>query len=77
MRKHLINLYQTYVSEWDIVEPKISMRLFKPQLFSKYLKISNSNSGRVKGNAMATNILDNIDLRKLGELLQQARKKAE
>ena len=28
------------------------------------------------GNAMATNILDNIDLRKLGELLQQARKKS-
>jgi hypothetical protein len=25
MRKHLINLYQTYVSEWDIVEPQISM----------------------------------------------------
>jgi DNA-binding XRE family transcriptional regulator len=25
---------------------------------------------------MATNILDNIDLRKLGELLQQARKKS-
>jgi DNA-binding XRE family transcriptional regulator len=27
-------------------------------------------------NAMATNILDDIDLRKLGELLQQARKKS-
>lgn len=25
MRNHLINLYQTYVSEWDIVEPQISM----------------------------------------------------
>jgi len=28
-----------------------------------------------KGNIMTTNILDNIDLRKLGDLLQQARKK--
>lgn len=25
IRKHLINLYQTYVSEWDVVEPQISM----------------------------------------------------
>lgn len=25
MRKHLINLYRTYVSEWDNVEPQISM----------------------------------------------------
>lgn len=75
IRKSRIRLYQTYISEWGTVEPQIS-RDFLNQVIDQQVSqdVQMVIQPGSKGNAMATNILDNIDLRKLGQLLQQGRK---